>query len=138
MWVCQHTQTCCLALIASWQLLLADALLAVHPGSSGVKQRSLPTAGSSGPCLFCEILAHPCSCSVRFGMWAGARRLIAACIMGMVLLLDAPGREEPLTAEDMLLNGANLVSIPATQSATCDCWECDARLGGSGQLQLCL
>ena len=72
----------------------------------------------TGPCLSCLTLASPCSCSVRFGTWSGARRLIAACQEGMVLLLDAPGREEPLTAEDLLLNGANLVCIPGTLSAT--------------------
>ena len=85
---------------------------AVCPVSSGVKQRSIRTAGAY---LFCLTLARFCSCSVRFGMWSGARRLIAACQEGQVLLLNAPDREEPLTAEDMLLNGANLVSIPATQ-----------------------
>ena len=115
---CLHLPVCSVAPIAAWQLLLASMLHAVHPVSSDVKQQSLPTAGSAGPCLSCLILAHPCSCSVRFGMWSGARRLIAACQMGEVLLLDAPGREEPLTALDMLLNGASLVGIPATPSAT--------------------
>ena len=67
---------------------------------------------------FLLTLACPCSCSVRFGMWSGARRLIAACTDGKVLLLDAPGREEPLTAEDMLLNGSTLVSIPGTPLVT--------------------
>ena len=98
----------------SWQTCCMQCI----PVNSDVKQQTLPSAGSSGPCLLCLTLARPCSCSVRFGMCAGARRLIAACHDGKVLLLDAPGREEPLTAEDMLLNGASLVSIPATQSAT--------------------
>ena len=96
---------CCLASIASWQLLLADVLLAAHAGSSDGKQRLFPPAGSPGPCPLCLILARPCSCSVCFGMWSGARRLIAACQAGQVLLLDAPGCEEPLKAGDMLLNG---------------------------------
>ena len=72
-----------------------------------------------GPCVSRLTLARPCSCSVRFGMWSGARRLIAACHDERVLLLDAPSRDKPLTAEDMLLNGANLVSVP--QVATCGC-----------------
>ena len=112
-------QTCYMALIASWQLLLADMMHAVHPVGSNVKQQPLPTAGSSGPCRFCLIPAHPCSCRVRPGMWLGARRLIATCLAGQVPLLDAPGREMPLTAEDMFLSGANLVSTSMTQSATC-------------------
>ena len=107
----------CIFRLAMWHPLL-------HGSCSWLKscqhqnQQSMPTAVLSGPCLFCLTLARPCSCSVRFGMWSGARRLIAACHDEKVLLLDAPSREKPLTAEDMLLDGANLVSITATPWAT--------------------
>ena len=121
----------CIFRLAVWHpFFMAAAFGRQVAGSPSCQQRCeaaiVPSCRLTGPCLLCLTLASPCSCSVRFGMWSGARRLIAACQEGMVLLLDASGREEPLTAEDMLLNGADLVCMSAT---SCGCWDCDGRVG---------
>ena len=112
--ICEKPLLSMAPIVSPWRTCYAQPFLSEVTSS----RQHLPLQARQGHALFGLTLACLCSCSVRFGMWSGARRLIAACAEDKVLLLDAPCREEPLKAEDMLLNGAHLVSSPGTQSAT--------------------